>query len=67
MGMNWLRYAGALAVLLIITVLVGAISKLTETIAQTPSLYTIGLVIASVLIVIAIAIVSTDRISTPYW
>lgn len=65
--MNWLRYAGALAVLLVVIVLVGAVSQLTATIAQTPSRYTIGLVVVSLLAVITIAVLSTDRISTPYW
>lgn len=67
MGMHWLRYAGALAVLLVVTVLVGAVSRLAQTIAETPSLFTIGLLVVSVLLSIMIAIVSTDRISTPYW
>lgn len=67
MDMDWLRYAGALAVLLVVTVIVGAVSRLAQTIAETPSLYTTGLLVVAVLIGIMIAIVSTDRISTPYW
>lgn len=67
MRMNWLRYVAALAVLLVVTVLVGAVSRISNTVAQTSSLYTIGLLVVSVLVVIAIAVLSTDRVSTPYW
>lgn len=67
MRMNWFRYVAALAVLLVVTILVGAAGRLSNTLAQTSSLYTIGLLVLSVLVVIAIAVLSTDRVSTPYW
>lgn len=65
--MNWLRYAGALGVLLIVIVIVGAFSRLTRTVATASSLFTVGVILALVLLTIVIATKSTDPLSTPYW